>query len=305
MILVTGATGHVGGALLKLLAAHDRPLRCVARRPELLGAAVPAGVEVVRGDLLELDQLGAALDGVDTAYYLVHFLGEGDDFEDKELRAARYFARAAKRAGVRRIVYLGGLGDEKEALSAHLHSRHAVGRLLWESGASCIELRTSIIIGGGSFSFRLLQKVARLMPVVISHDWVRARCQPIALEDVLAYLLAAAGLETGESEMYEIGGPEQLSYGELLQRYAAEAGLKPVVLPSPISLPLPSLSKNWLHNLAPSDASIALRLIESMKHDTIVRDGRARGAFHLQPMPLREAIQRALAEQHSAAGGPA
>lgn len=304
MILLTGASGYIGGELLKLLAAQGRPLRCLTRRASALAHEVPPSVEVVEGDLLNLSTLAAPLHGVHTAYYLAHFLGAGGDFEDKELRAARYFSKAAASAGVQRIVYLGGLGREEEQLSPHLRTRHEVGRILRESGAVTVEFRASIILGGGSLSYRMLQNVVRLMPVIIAYDWVRTRTQPIAADDVLAYLVAAL-TKPAQSEVFEIGGPERMSYAQLMQRYANTQGLKPLVLPSPIALPLPKLSSSWLNDFAPNEASIALRLLESLKHDTVADTARAGEVFGLAPTPLDTALARAAERPQTAGKGSA
>ncbi|MCP4642315.1 MAG: NAD(P)H-binding protein, partial [bacterium] len=215
LILVTGATGYVGGRLIRPLEARGERVRCMARRPEVLKDRVGADTEVVFGDLASPDTLGPAFEGVHTAYYLVHSLGTMGDFVEQELRNAEHFAEAAKAAGVRRIVYLGGLCDETADLSSHLRSRLKVGEILRASGIQTIEFRASIVIGSGSLSFELIRTLVRRLPVMITPRWVRTMAQPIAIPDVLAYLGAALDLDRGDHAIYEIGGEQQMSYAGL------------------------------------------------------------------------------------------
>jgi uncharacterized protein YbjT (DUF2867 family) len=198
LILLTGATGYVGGRLLRALEAKGQPVRCLARRPEFLRPRVLP--------------LRAALEGVHTAYYLVHSMGSGSAFEEVDRCAAHCFAQATREAGVRRIVYLGGLGGGEE-LSPHLASRQDTGRVLRQSGVPTLELRASIIIGSGSLSFEMVRALVEKLPVMIIPRWVKTHAQPIAIEDVIAYLVAALEVETSESRVYEIGGADQVSYG--------------------------------------------------------------------------------------------
>ena len=198
-VLLTGASGYVGGRLLGPLVAAGHSVRCLARRPDYLRARVPADVEIAAGDCLVAESLDAALVGVDVAYYLVHSLGSGSDFEEQERAAAGNFARAASRVGVERIVYLGGLGSSGEELSPHLRSRHRTGEVLRSTGVPVVELRASIILGSGSLSFELIRALVERLPVMICPRWVQSHAQPIAIEDVVAYLLAAAELPGRES----------------------------------------------------------------------------------------------------------
>ena len=211
MILLTGATGYVGGRLLAALEANGHRVRCLARRPEFLAGRVGEGTEVVPGDCLIPETLGAALAGVDTAFYMVHSMGSTGDFEEQDRAAATNFGRAAKNAGVRKIVYLGGLGDQSDALSRHLQSRQETGKCLRESGVPVIELRASIILGSGSLSFELIRALVERLPVMICPRWVRAKAQPIAIEDVVAYLEESLTLPA-ESRIFEIGGADCVSY---------------------------------------------------------------------------------------------
>lgn len=220
-ILITGGTGYVGGRLVTSLTERGESLRLMARRPDFLRSRVDPKHEVVAGDVTDRESLDNALAGIHTAYYLIHSMGSGDDFEKQDRDAARNFASAAKQAGVQRIIYLGGLGDEREDLSKHLRSRHEVGQVLKESGAQIIELRASIVIGSGSLSFELIRALVQKLPIMICPKWVSVPAQPIAIEDILAYLVQALDLEPGPSRVFEIGGPDQVSYGEIMREFAA------------------------------------------------------------------------------------
>lgn len=297
-ILLTGTSGYVGGRLLPRLEKRGLLVRCLARRPEFVADRVGPGTEVVQGDLLSEPTLGPALEGVDTAFYLVHSMGSTDPagFEEQDRRAAENFARAARAAGLRRIVYLGGLGAEGgEELSPHLRSRHEVGRALRTSGATVIELRASIVIGSGSLSFEMLRALVERLPVMVTPRWVRVTAQPIGIADLLAYLEAALDLETEESRIYEIGGADRVSYGDLMREYARQRHLRRLMIPVPVLTP--RLSSLWLGLVTPLYARVGRVLIESICHETIVRDDRARRDFPIRPMGVREAIASALANE--------
>lgn len=297
MIFLVGASGYVGGRLLDRLQAQRPKVRCLSRTPELLKKRVTSGTEIVRGDLLDADTLLSPMQGMETAYYLAHFLDAGKEFQKTELRAAENFAQAARISGVKRIIYLGGLGDEATDLSPHLYTRQEVGRILRASGVQTIEFRASIIIGKGSFSFEFIRKLVDRMPVMIAPAWVEQITQPIAVDDVLRYLMGALYLETMESEIFEIGGADQLSYAELLQEYAAQAGKSRLLFELPVPTPFKHLSDLWIHDYAPSQATVGLRLIESMQHPTIVRTPRAKQLFGFEPLGMEEAIRLALADR--------
>ncbi len=292
LILLTGATGYIGGRLLNLLERRGDRIRCLARRPEELRPRVGTLTEVVPGDALRPQTLAAAFEGVDTAYYLIHSMGSAHDFESEERRAAENFAAAAGKAGVRRIIYLAGLGNPEHGLSPHLRSRQETGRVLRESGVQVIEFRASIIIGSGSLSFEIIRALVERLPVLICPRWVATPAQPIAVEDVLDYLLAALDLDAQESRVFEIGGPAQVSYGELMQQYARLRGLRRVMIPVPVLTP--RLSSLWLGLVTPVYARIGRKLIEGLRSPTVVEDPSALEAFPIRPRGLSEAIGRAL-----------
>jgi len=294
-VLVAGATGYVGGRLLEALERSGHSIRCIARRPEFLSGRVLPSTEVVRADCLDEQSLRPALEGVDTAYYLVHSMGSGADFEDEEQRAARGFARAARLARVRRIIFLGGLGGATKELSAHLRSRQQTGILLRESGATVIEFRASIILGSGSLSFELIRALVERLPVMVCPRWVRTRAQPIAIEDVVEYLIAALHSGRSESTIFEIGGSDRVSYADIMREYARQRGLKRSFVFVPFLTP--RLSSLWLGLTTPVYARIGRKLIESIKNETVVRDDTALREFPIAPMGLRRAIERAIANE--------
>ncbi len=291
-ILLTGATGYVGGRLLPALVASGARVRCLVRNEARFEA--PAGVEVVEGDCLAPDTLAPALQGVDAAYYLVHSMSAGGDFESLDRLAAAHFGAAAARAGARRIVYLGGLGDPEDDLSPHLSSRHETGRALAEGGVPVVELRASIVIGSGSLSFEMVRALADRLPVMICPRWVGVLTQPIAAADVVAYLVAALDLPRGAEGVYEIGGPDVVSYGDILREYARQRGLRRVL----ISVPLltPRLSSLWLALVTPLQARVGRKLIDGVRNATVVRSDRAARAFSVRAVGLQAAVAAAIAE---------
>ncbi|UCF40974.1 MAG: SDR family oxidoreductase [Gemmatimonadota bacterium] len=290
-ILLTGASGYVGGRLLRALEERGTPVRCLARHPGFLRGRAGPDTEVVQGDVLDASSLGPAMRGIDTAYYLVHSMGSAGDFEREDRRAARLFGEAAKAAGVRRLVYLGGLGSGS-ALSAHLRSRHEVGEILRASGVPTIELRASIVIGSGSLSFEMIRALTEKLPVMITPRWVRVPAQPIAIEDVIAYLLAARELPGTESTVYEIGGADRVSYGEIMREYARQRGLRRMMIPVPVLSP--RLSGLWLGLVTPIYARVGRKLVDSLRNPTVVHDERALSAFAIRPRGIADAIARAL-----------
>jgi uncharacterized protein YbjT (DUF2867 family) len=271
-------------------------LRCMARRPEFVQHRAAPGTEVVGGDVLSPESLDAALRGADVAYYLIHSMGSTGDFEEQDRVAAQNFARAARRAGVSRIVYLGGLGQDV-ALSPHLRSRHEVGKILRSSGVPTVELRASIVIGSGSLSFEMIRSLTEKLPVMITPRWVRSRAQPIAVDDLIAYLVEAATIPIGQRAVFEIGGSTQVSYGELMREYARQRGLRRLLIPVPVLTP--RLSSIWLGLVSPLYARIGRKLVDSVRHDTVVTNDAAHAVFTVKPMSHRTAIARALRnEEH-------
>lgn len=292
LILLTGATGYVGGKLLPLLEERGLRVRCLARRPEMLKSKIRPGTEVVAGDLLDPEGLRQALEGTQTAYYLVHSMGSTGPFEEADRKAASSFAAAAQTAGVRRIIYLGGLGDSHHSLSAHLQSRHEVGEILRRSGVQVIEFRASVILGSGSLSFELIRALVERLPIMVTPRWVSVPAQPIGIQDVLEYLLVALDYSGKDNPLFEIGGPDQISYGGLMREYARQRGLKRIMLPVPVLTPW--LSSLWLGLVTPVQARVGRRLIEGIRTPTVVRNDAALRAFPIRPVGVQGAIAAGL-----------
>lgn len=294
LVLLTGASGYVGGRLIPLLERQPVDLRCLARTPEKLRHLVKEPTQVVKGDVLDPPSLEGALHGVHTAYYLVHLMSDSKDFETEDRRAAVNFAEAARTAGVQRIIYLGGLGDDTDPnLSPHLRSRHEVGNILRASGVETVEFRAGMVVGAGSLSYRLLKSLTDRLPVMICPRWLTTATQPIAVDDVLAYLLAARELPAGESRIFEIGGAEVVTYADLIREYARQRGLRRRLIFVPVLTPY--LSGLWLALVTPATYEVGRHLIEGLKNPTVVRDQKALEVFSLRPMGVQEAIRRAIA----------
>ncbi|HEU4725400.1 MAG TPA: SDR family oxidoreductase, partial [Candidatus Eisenbacteria bacterium] len=250
-----------------------------------------AQTEVVAGDVAAPATLGPALEGVSTAYYLIHSMGAAGHFVTQDRAAAEAFGAAARAAGVRRIVYLGGLGGETE-LSEHLASRQEVGRVLAASGVPVIEFRASIIIGSGSFSFEMVRALSERLPVMVTPRWVRTPAQPIAIEDVLSYLLAALDAPPDVRGVFEIGGADRTSYLGVMEEYSRQRGLRRLMIPVPFLTP--TLSSLWLRLITPLYAPVGRALIEGVRNETVVRDDRALRVFPVRPRGLVDAVRRAL-----------
>ncbi len=291
-ILLTGATGYIGGRLLSLLEARGYRVRCLSRNPQALAGRVRGTTDVVAGDVLDRDSLAKALVGIDTAFYLVHSMGADRDFEEQDRIAAENFAQAATAAKVRRIIYLGGLGNPDHKLSKHLRSRQETGNVLRAHHPQVIEFRASIVIGSGSLSFEMIRALVERLPVMICPRWVQVQAQPIAIEDLLRYLLAAIALPPGPSQVYEIGGPDQMSYGQIMHEYARQRGLSRWMIPVPLLTPY--LSSLWLGLVTPLYARVGRKLVESLRNPTLVSSNLAEATFAIQPRSVPEAIRRAL-----------
>jgi uncharacterized protein YbjT (DUF2867 family)/uncharacterized protein YndB with AHSA1/START domain len=293
-VLVTGATGYIGGRLVPALLEKGYAVRVFVRSPaRLAGRSWVDRVDVVQGDVLVPETLGPALEGIQAAYYLIHSMQGSDDFHRRDLIAARNFSRAAHKAGVERIIYLGGLGDPEADLSEHLKSRQETGQALTESGVPVTEFRAAIIVGSGSISFEMIRYLTERLPVMICPQWVYTHVQPIAIADMLAYLTAA--LETPESvgKIIEVGGADVLTYGEMMEGYAEMRDLKRWLIPVPVLTP--GLSSHWVHWMTPVSASITRPLIEGLRNEVVVRDDTARELFpDIQPVGYRSAVKTAL-----------
>jgi len=299
-ILVTGATGYIGGSLTPHLLKAGYPVRVLVRNPDRLrGRSWLEQVEVVQGDVLKPETLPKALEGVDIAYYFIHSLYAGADFHEMDLTAARNFSRAAQTAGVRRIIYLSGLGDPADRLSPHLRSRQQTGAALREAGVPITEFRAAIIIGPGSGSFEMIRYLTERIPLMTSPRWVKSLIQPIAIRDILDYLTAALKVPESADRVIEIGGTDVMTYGDTLLIYARARGLRRVIVPLPVLTP--GLSSHWVGWVTPVSARIARPLIKGLRNDVIVRDDTVRRLFpDIRPMDYQTSVQLALADLNPA-----
>ncbi len=294
-ILVTGASGYIGRRLTPALLGQGYRVRCLFRKPPSAPFLEGSGVEVVVGDALDAEVMGRAMEGVGAAYYLVHSMGQGEArFADLDRRAAHIFADQAGKHGVRRLIYLGGLGDDADELSQHLSSRHEVGRILLDGPSGATVLQAAIIIGPGGASFEMISALARRLPLMICPRWVETRCQPIALDDTLAYLVGCLAVPETHGRAFDIGGPEILTYKNMLKECAAVLGKRPLLITVPVLTP--RLSAHWMRLVTPVSAAIALPLIEGMRNEVICRE---QDLLALLPGPrttFRQAVRKALKE---------
>jgi uncharacterized protein YbjT (DUF2867 family) len=299
---VTGATGYIGGHLVPALLDAGHAVRALARDPgKLRDAPWRDRAEVVRGDLGDVRSLTDAFDGVDVMYYLVHSMGTSSDFVAEEERSANNVAVAARQAGVRRIVYLSGLHPDGK-LSRHLRSRVAVGEVLIDSGVESLVLQAGIVVGSGSASFEMIRHLTDRLPVMTTPKWVHNEIQPIAIDDVLHYLVEAADAPVPRSRTWDVGGPDVLEYGDAMQGYAEVAGLKRRFI---VALPLltPSIASWWVGLVTPIPSGLARPLVESLEHDAVVREHDIDAVIAPPPGGLtsyRDAVAKALREDGTA-----
>ncbi|MGY9010447.1 MAG: SDR family oxidoreductase [Rhodobacterales bacterium] len=290
--MLTGATGYVGGRLLKILEQRGYRVRCMARRPDILTSRVSTSTQVVEGNVLDINSLQVALKGVRVAYYLIHSMSSEGSFEEIDRKAAHNFGEVAKAAGVERIIYLGGLGNDEDELSPHLRSRQEVGNILRKSGIPLVEFRASIVIGSGSLSFQLIRSLVERLPIMITPKWVQVAAQPIAIEDLIEYLEAALYLPDSGSRVYEIGGADQVSYADIMRIYGSCRNIAVRMIPVPLLSPY--ISSLWLGLITPLYARIGRKLIQSIVHPTVVREKSALKDFNIKPMGVNAAIRRAI-----------
>jgi uncharacterized protein YbjT (DUF2867 family) len=285
-VVVLGATGVIGSALLPVLAG-DHEVVAVSRKPRPSGD----GVTWVVADATDAASVGEALSGAEVAYYLVHSLGSRD-FEERDTAAARTVAQEAETAGLRQLVYLGGLGEEGDELSAHLRSRLETGRALASGAVPVTTLRAAVVIGKGSAAFETIVALVDRLPAMVAPKWVSTPTQPIALDDAVRYLAGVAGREETFGETYDIGGPEVMTYREMIERIARLRGKRRLIVEVPVLTPF--LSSLWLHLVTPVGASVARPLVEGLRIPTVARDTRIREVVPLRLTPFDEAAQRAL-----------
>jgi uncharacterized protein YbjT (DUF2867 family) len=284
-VVVFGATGTVGRALLPRLAA-ERDVVAVSRRPR-----EGDGVTWAEADVLDAERVRAALDGAEVAFYLVHSLG-ATDFEERDALAAETVARESERAGVRQLVYLGGLGDESPGLSAHLRSRHETARRLASGAVPVTTLRAAVVVGAGSAAFETIVALVDRLPVMVAPRWVSTPTQPIAIDDVAGYLAGVAGRAEAAGQTFDVGGPEVMTYRSMIERVARLRGKRRAIVEVPILSP--RLSSYWLHLVTPVKASIARPLVEGLSIETVAKDDRIRRLVPLPLTPFDEAAREAL-----------
>jgi uncharacterized protein YbjT (DUF2867 family) len=294
IVLVTGANGFIGRRLLHALRAEDLQLRCLVRKA---GAVSGENSEIVQGDLLEPATLPAALASVDTAYYLVHAMSGGRaGFERRDREAAENFVRAAEKAGVRRVIYLGGLGETGDDLSEHLKSRLEVADILRSGKFATTFLRAAIIIGAGGASFEMVKALVERLPVMITPRWVTTLCQPIAVEDVISYLVGCLNDERTTGRTFDIGGPDVITYKEMMERFGRIRGRTLYILPVPVLTP--RLSSYWVGFITPVAPSVSMPLIEGLKNEVICREHAIRDLIPLPLTSYDDAVRRSLAAEH-------
>lgn len=290
-VLVTGANGFIGRLLTQALLTEDVRVRCLVRKP---GEPADPNIETVLGDLLLPTTLHAALAGVDTAYYLVHAMAGGrTGFERRDRDAAENFVRAAETAGIRRIIYLGGLGETGDDLSEHLKSRLEVADILRSGKFATTFLRAAIIIGAGGASFEMVKALVERLPFMITPRWVTTLCQPIAVEDVISYLVGCLKDERTTGKTFDIGGPDVITYKEMMERFGRIRGRRLYILPVPVLTP--RLSSYWVGFITPVAPSVSMPLIEGLKNEVVCREHAIRDFIPLQLTSYENAVRRSLA----------
>jgi uncharacterized protein YbjT (DUF2867 family) len=294
--LVTGATGFIGGRLARALVSSGAKVRCLARNATRAEDLRAVGCEVVEGDVGQSSSLDGIGHEIEVAYYLIHSMSGGEGFQEREQEGARNFARMAAREGIERVVYLGGLGDQ--SVSKHLLSRHETALTLARHGPALTYFRAAMVVGADSESYRTLRYLVQRLPVMIAPAWLRTKTQPIGIDDVIEYLSRAAEVPESIGREVQIGGPDVLSYGEMLERMARVMGKRPRVM-VPVPLITPWLSSLWIGLVTPVDTNVARPLIEGLKTATIVTDASGTEPFGIMPAPFDEALRRALAEEGS------
>ncbi len=306
-ILLTGATGFVGGRLLHALTGHRLNVSCLVRSPERLQKQLfsEEEVEIVQGDLLQEEKLDSALDGVEVAYYLVHSMGgrtigENKVFAKRDRTAAQNFTRAADKAGVKRIIYLGGLGETGDKLSKHLASRQEVGQILSSANAKTTELRAPNIMGAGGAPFEMLRYLVERLPVMVCPRWIETRCQPIDIQDMTKYLLGCLREPATAGLSLDVGGPDIVTYREMMEIYAKVRGLRRLIITVPVLTP--RLSTYWVNMVTPVPSGTVNPLVEGLRNEVICKDNRIRELIPIKLTPLEQSICNALQEVEKGPG---
>lgn len=306
-ILLTGATGFVGGRLLHALTANGLNVSCLVRSPERLQKRLSSEekVEIVQGDLLQVEKLDSALDGVEVAYYLVHSMGgrtigQNKVFAKRDRIAAQNFTRTADKAGVKRIIYLGGLGETGDKLSKHLASRQEVGQILSSANAKTTELRAPNIMGAGGAPFEMLRYLVERLPVMVCPRWIETRCQPIDIQDMTKYLLGCLWEPATAGLSLDVGGPDIVTYREMMEIYAKVRGLKRLIITVPVLTP--RLSTYWVNMVTPVPSGVVNPLVEGLRNEVICKDNRIRELIPIKLTPLEQSICNALQEVEKGPG---
>ena len=306
-ILVTGATGFVGGRLLHALTGHGMNVRCLVRSPEKLKSNLfsEEEIEIAQGDLLQEDTLDPTLEGIEVAYYLVHSMGgrtigENKVFAERDRIAAKNFIRAADKAGVSRVIYLGGLGETGDQLSKHLASRQEVGEILSSGRVQATELRAPNIMGAGGAPFEMLRYLVERLPVMVCPKWIETRCQPIDIRDMINYLLGCLREPATAGLSFDVGGPDIVTYRQMMELYAKVRGLKRLIITVPVLTP--KLSTYWVNMVTPVPSGVVNPLVEGLKNEVICRENRIRELIPMKLTTLEQSICIALQEVEKGPG---